>query len=102
VEHEQRIRAVLLGAEAVVGGAQKVPSFIALMPEKPCSGWPLIGVDIPVGRGADRSEMYDIPGIVPIVSTRRQSGPVYFPDTANDSGASLGGSSEIAAAGSQA
>ena len=65
---------------------QKVPSGIALMPEKPCIGWPLNGVETPVRRGADWGEMYDVPGMVPIASTRRHSGPVYLPAIANDFG----------------
>ena len=81
---------------------QKLPSPIALMPEKPCNGWPLNGVETPVRRGADAGEMYDVPGMVPTVSTRRHSGPVYLPETANDLGASLGGSKVIASAGSSA
>src|SRR6266478_1286204 len=72
---------------------QRLPSCIALMPENPCRGWPLNGVETPVGRGADLSEMYDVPGIVPTASMRRQSGLVYLPETANVAGASLGGGS---------
>src|SRR5258706_11835798 len=78
---------------------QRLPSCIALMPENPCRGWPLNGVETPVGRGADLSEMYDVPGIVPTASMRRQSGLVYLPETANVAGASLGGGSAIAWAG---
>src|SRR5258707_15377872 len=78
---------------------QRLPSCIALMPENPCRGWPLNGVETPVGRGADLSEMYDVPGIVPTASMRRQSGLVYLPETANAAGASLGGGSAIAWAG---
>ena len=81
---------------------QKLPSAVALMPEKPCIGWPLNGVETPVRRGADAGEMYDVPGMVPIASTRRHSGPVYLPAIANDSGASFGGSNVIARAGSTA
>src|SRR6266478_2709960 len=62
---------------------QRLPSCIALMPENPCRGWPLNGVETPVGREADLSEMYDVPGIVPTASMRRQSGLVYLPETAN-------------------
>src|SRR6266700_1859359 len=81
---------------------QKVPSGIALIPEKPCIGCPLNGEDTPVGRGADAGEMYEAPGIVPTASVRLHSGPVYLPETANESGASFGGSMVIASAGSTA
>src|SRR5262245_20912419 len=37
--------------------------------------------------------------MVPTASTRRQFGPVYLPEMANDSGASWGGAKEIACAG---
>jgi len=61
---------------------QNVPSAIFLMPEWPCSGWPLKGRDTPVGRPADR------PGTVPSASVRWPL--VNLPLTCRSCGASLG------------
>ena len=61
---------------------QKVPSAMCLMPEWPCSGWPLKGSDTPVGRPNDR------PGTVPSFSTRTPV--VYLPLTCRSCGAFLG------------
>lgn len=44
--------------------SQKLPSARRLMPEWPCTGWPLKGRDTPVGRPAD------LPSTEPMASTR--------------------------------
>ena len=55
---------------------RKVPSFRFLMPDRPCTGWPLNGRLMPVGRGAALSESAEMPGTLSGVSTRwaRRSG----------------------------
>src|ERR1700738_1813588 len=63
---------------------QNEPSGIVLMPEWPCSGWPLKGSDTPVGRSKD------LPITLPIASTRRPV--VYLPGVLRSSGASAGAS----------
>ena len=63
---------------------QNEPSGIALMPEWPCSGWPLNGSDTPVGRSLD------LPITLPMASTRRPV--VYLPEVLRSSGASAGAS----------
>jgi hypothetical protein len=70
---------------------QKLPSGIALMPEKPCTGCPLNGSDTPVGRGADLSERNEVPAIDSGASRRLPSGAVYLPEIRMLSGASFGG-----------
>ena len=54
---------------------RKVPSFRFLMPEKPCTGWPLSGRLRPVGRGAALSDRADVAGTLSGVSTRWPVGP---------------------------
>lgn len=45
---------------------QKLPSAMCLMPEWPCSGWPLKGSDTPVGR------LFDWPSTAPIFPRARR------------------------------
>ena len=68
---------------------QKLPSGIVLMPEWPCSGCPLNGIETPVGRSSD------LPITVPIASTRRPV--VYLPDVFRSAGASAGASMKLCA-----
>ena len=68
---------------------QKVPSSIFLMPEWPCSGWPLKGTEIPVGRPAES------PSTVPSASVRLPL--VNLPLTCRSCGASLGAATKDAA-----
>src|SRR5712672_2790474 len=63
---------------------QNDPSAMTLMPEWPCSGWPLNGSDRPVGRSLD------LPITLPMASTRRPV--VYLPEVFRSSGASAGAS----------
>ena len=50
VEIQHRVGRVVARAEAVVGEHPERAVGISLMPEWPCSGWPLNGSDTPVGR----------------------------------------------------
>src|SRR4029077_1155841 len=68
---------------------QNEPSGITLMPEWPCSGWPLHRSDTPVGRPQD------LPITLPIASTRRPV--VYLPAVLRSSGASAGASIKLSA-----
>ena len=61
---------------------QNVPSAMCLMPEWPCSGWPLKGSDTPVGRALES------PSTLPACPTRLAV--VYLPLICRSAGASLG------------
>src|ERR1044072_6036453 len=68
---------------------QNSPLPIDLMPEWPCSGWPLNGSDTPVGRS------YDLPITLPTASTRLPV--VYLPGCLRSAGASAGASTKLSA-----
>src|SRR5215468_10494872 len=53
---------------------RKLPSLRSLMPERPCTGWPLKGRLMPVGRGAALSDRAEMPGTLSGVSTRWPGG----------------------------
>ena len=54
---------------------RNVPSFMFLMPDRPCTGWPLSGRLMPVGRGAALSDRAEMPGTLSGVSIRWPGGP---------------------------
>ena len=54
---------------------RNVPSFMFLMPDRPCTGWPLSGRLMPVGRGAALSDSAEMPGTLSGVSTLWPGGP---------------------------
>ena len=49
---------------------RKVPSFRLRMPDRPCTGWPLNGSLMPVGRGAFLSDRAEMPMALSGASTR--------------------------------
>jgi hypothetical protein len=61
---------------------QKLPSGMVLMPEWPWAGWPGMGRPMPVGRSKD------MPGTLPMASTRRPV--VNLPGFCRSAGASAG------------
>ena len=54
---------------------ESVPSFRFLMPDRPCTGWPLSGRLSPVGRGAALSDRADMAGTLSGVSILWPGGP---------------------------
>lgn len=66
---------------------QNEPSAMRLMPEWPCSGWPLNGRETPVGRPAD------VPSTEPVCSTRLAV--VNLPLVCRSAGAFFGAATKL-------
>src|SRR5258707_15673840 len=76
---------------------RKVPSFRFLMPDRPCTGWPLNGRLTPVGRGAALSESAEMPGTLSGVSILWVGGPAKRPEICRSGGASAGAGTSVLA-----
>ena len=76
---------------------RNVPSFRFLMPDRPCTGWPLNGRLMPVGRGAALSERAEMPGTLSGVSILWVGGPAKRPEICSSGGASAGAGTSVMA-----
>src|SRR5450631_3111218 len=76
---------------------RNVPSFRFLMPDSPCTGWPLNGRLMPVGRGAALSESAEMPGTLSGVSILWPGGPAKRPEICRSGGASAGAGTSVMA-----